>query len=215
MSLFTFWQPEMLTENCQHRDDVTVLQELRELYNNDFDFSFPPGPYFGPLKTAKVVLCYANPGADAPSKNTVSKSYNRELLLQQLQGDQPYPQLPGWKQWFSPRAKNLFGDSIGAAANNIAVLNLVPYASKNMDNVSKMATCLPSAWVAQQYLRETLIPKAQRSEILLMMCRSAHLWGLRSSHGCTNILINEVRNGFTEEIKLRAHKWIAEHIQPG
>lgn len=78
MSLFTFWQPEMLTENYQHRDDVTVLQELRGLYGDDFYFDFPPGPYFGPLKTAKVVLCYANPGADHPSKETISDSKNCE-----------------------------------------------------------------------------------------------------------------------------------------
>lgn len=216
MSLFSFWQPEMLAERYQHRDDVMVLQELRGLYGDDFYFDFPPGPYFGPLKTAKVVLCYANPGADTPSKDTVSQHHNRHLLFRQLQGDQSYPhKLPGWDRWFTPRANSLFGGDIDTAAKNTAVLNLLPYASEDMSKAEKIANCLPSAWAAQRYLRETLIPKAQRGEILLMMCRSAHLWGLMSSRGSDNILINRVRSGFSAEIKSQAQKWIAEHIQPG
>lgn len=49
MSLFTFRQPEMLTENYQHREDVTIPQELQEVHPCHFYFDFPPGPYFGPV----------------------------------------------------------------------------------------------------------------------------------------------------------------------
>lgn len=59
MSLFSFWQPEMLAERYQHRDDVMVLQELRGLYGDDFYFDFPPGPYFRSAENRKsgIVLC--------------------------------------------------------------------------------------------------------------------------------------------------------------
>lgn len=213
MSLITFWQSAELTNNYQHPKDVTVLNELSHLSGSDINFDFPPGPFFGPLKTAKIILCYANPGIDSPSLLAISDSKNCELLLSQLQGNQPYPHaLPGWHEWFSQRANSLFGGDINTAGKNIVVLNLLPYASVNMDKIEKIANCLPSVWAAQQYLRETLIPKAQRGEILLIMCRSSHLWGLRSSHNCQNIIINNTRSGFLSQVKAQVSGWMADNI---
>jgi len=93
------------------------------------------------------------------------------------------------------------------ASHQMAVINLIPYASENMDNLASIANCLPSSWVAQRFLREHLIPKAKKGETLLIMCRSAHLWGLKSSHGSDNIIINKTRMGFTAEVKSKALAW--------
>ncbi len=47
-----------------HKEDQLVLDQLNHLIEDDLDFSFPPGPIFGPLKTVEIVLYYANPGVD-------------------------------------------------------------------------------------------------------------------------------------------------------
>ncbi|UPW16934.1 hypothetical protein M0C34_11825 [Agarivorans sp. TSD2052] len=208
MSIFEFWKEVESGEKHIHPDDKTVLAELKHYHKSDLNYSFPPGPFFGPLKTAKIILCYANPSVDAPSLDTVACNLNRETLMRQLDGEQPYPyELNGWGQWFSQRANSLFGGDVKLASKQLAVINLIPYASKSMDNVERIASCLPSAWAAQNYLRYTLIPKALKGEILLVMCRSAHLWGLRSSHGSDHIIINTARSGFDQNSKKRITEW--------
>ncbi|HIH8963814.1 hypothetical protein [Serratia marcescens] len=212
MDLFKFWSNAVYDDSNGyiHQDDVVVLDELSKLVDGDIDRTFPPGPFFGPLKTAKIVLCYANPGIDEPSIQGVNAEGGRVVLLNQLTGIEPYPyQLEGWRQWFSKCANSLFDGDISLASESIAVFNLLPYASKNMDKLERVANCLPSVWMAQNHLRTVLIPKAKRKEILLIMCRSKHLWGLKTSLGCENILINGVRSGFTQEVKKKVHNWIA------
>jgi hypothetical protein len=211
MGIFEYWKEVDSLKTPIHPRDLRVLEELSHYVESDLNYDFPPGPYFGSLKNAKIVLCYANPGIDEPSLETIQSIPNRELLLKQLDGKQPYPyQLLGWKEWFSQRANSLFGGDQQLASEKLAVFNLFPYASRNMDNVEKVATCLPSVWVAQSHLREELIPRALAGEVLLVMCRSAHLWGLRSEHGSNNILINTVRSGFTERVKKRVQEWRLE-----
>ncbi|CAG17999.1 hypothetical protein [Photobacterium profundum] len=210
MNIFEFWRE--VTEDKSgryiHHEDESVLSELSHLVGDDLDFSFPPGPIFGPLKTAKIVLCYANPGIDDLSLDTIRRPEFQTELFDQLAGINNYPHhLSGWKEWFNQRANSLFDGDIELAGKHISVFNLIPYASVNMDKVEKVANCLPSVWVAQNYLRSVLIPKAKSGDILLIMCRSGHLWGLKSAHGCDNILINNVRSGFSQDVKNKVKEW--------
>ncbi len=175
---------------------------------SEFEFGLPPGPFFGPLKTAKVILCYANPSRDAKTAKVIASEPDKELLFAQLDGLQPYPyQVPGWDKWFKPVANSLFEGHCATASKHICVFNLIPYASVNIDKVQNIATSLPSVWAAQEYLRKTLIPKAISGEIMLVMCRSAQLWGLQTPHGAKNIVINKTRVGFTVETKERVKVW--------
>ncbi|MCE9945011.1 MULTISPECIES: hypothetical protein [Aeromonas] len=209
MSLFEFWEQLDKSENYIHPDDQLVLNELNESHDVDFNFDFPPGHYFGPLKTAKIVLCYANPGIDTPSLSAIKDADNRKLLLKQLSGEEHYPyKIPGWFEWFSKVANSLFLGDIELASSTIAVANLLPYASVNMDKSEVIANCLPSAWAMQNHLRENLIPRAKHGEILLIMCRSSHLWGLRTSLNAENIIINNTRTGFTKKTKSKVSHFI-------
>ncbi|WP_207910794.1 hypothetical protein [Providencia alcalifaciens] len=140
---------------------------------------------------------------DTDSRFTITNSEHIETLRRQLGGRQDYPyQLDGWTNWFKSRANTLFNGNRVVASKNISVLNLIPYVSQDMTKVGKIANCLPSVWQSQKYLRETLIPKAEEGKILLIMCRAASLWGLRTSVGSKNILINPTRSGFSSDIKL-------------
>lgn len=209
MSIFEFWQRLDKDSGYIHPDDAIILNELEKEYPMDFNFNFPPGQYFGPLKTAKIVLCYANPGVDTPSLKAISDPTNHEFLLKQLSGEENYPyQISGWYEWFSKVANSLFNGDIQLASSTIAIANLLPYASVNMDKAEPIAQCLPSVWVMQNHLRNNLIPKAKNGEILLVMCRSNHLWGLRSCHNSENIIISNTRTGFTAQTKEKVATFI-------
>jgi hypothetical protein len=208
MDFFDYWCACRIKGTFRHPNDNIVLEELKLLIDGDFEYELPPGPYFGPLKTASIVLCYANPSVDEGSSTVIASKKLQEILFKQLDGDQPYPyNIPGWDKWFRPVAKYLYAGDIEAAAKNIAVFNLIPYASVNMDKVQFIANSIPSVWAAQSYLRDVLIPKAKNGKILLIMCRSSQYWGLRSSHGSENIILNNVRSGFTEETKAKVNDW--------
>ena len=196
----------MEVQASKHSDDLVVLEELKETFDIDseFEFGLPPGPFFGPLRTAKIVLCYANPSRDAKTAEVIQSASLKRQLFAQLDGLHPYPyEIPGWDKWFKPVANSLFDGNLELASNNICVFNLIPYASTNMDKVQGFAASLPSVWAAQEYLRRTLIPKAVRGEVLLVMCRSAQLWGLQTPHRANNIVINKTRIGFTDDTKMQ------------
>ena len=212
MDFFEFWNICLAMGLAKHPDDLDVLGELyhnlQKPIDSEFEFGLPPGPFFGPLKTAKIVLCYANPSCDESTAEVVASTALKEQLFAQLDGLQSYPyQIPGWNKWFKPVANSLFDGNCELASKHISVFNLVPYASTNMDQVQSFATSLPSVWAAQEYLRRTLIPQALREEILLVMCRSSQLWGLQTPHGSANIVINKTRVGFTDETKKRIKAW--------
>ncbi|MDK1310578.1 hypothetical protein [Pseudoalteromonas ardens] len=207
MDIIEFWKDCRDKKLNIHPEDKAVLGELSGLL--DFNYDFPPGPYFGPIKTAKVILCYANPSINRPSLKTISVPSHNAKLFEQLSGEEPYPyDLDGWKSWFSQRANSIYGGQLDAASKNLAIFNLIPYASETMDIAGKHANCLPSAWAAQEYLRRVLITKAKKGEILLVMCRSNNLWGLKTSLGCENIVINKSRNGFSTKSKEIIGKWL-------
>ena len=212
MEIFEYWNSCLAMGLTKHPDDLVVLDELHHDLNKaidcEFEFGLPPGPFFGPLKTAKIVLCYANPSRDESTAEVVTSTALKERLFAQLDGLQSYPyQIPGWDKWFKPVANSLFDGNCELASKHICVFNLVPYASTNMDQVQSFAASLPSVWAAQEYLRRTLIPQALREEILLVMCRSSLLWGLQTQHGSANIVINKTRVGFTDETKKRIKAW--------
>ncbi|MFB2801012.1 hypothetical protein [Shewanella seohaensis] len=212
MDFFDYWNPCLAIGLTKHPDDLAVLDEfhyaLKKPIASEFEFGLPPGPFFGPLKTAKIVLCYANPSCDESTAEVVASQELKDKLFAQLNGLQSYPyQIPGWDKWFKPVANSLFDGNSALASKHICVFNLVPYASINMDQVQSFATSLPSVWAAQEYLRRTLIPQALREEILLVMCRSSQLWGLQTPHGSANIVINKTRVGFTDETKKRIKAW--------
>lgn len=214
MDIFSYWdKSNILSDNKKyiHIDDNLILNELDNSIVDDFDFSFPPGPYFGSLKTASIVLCYANPGIDKSSQNTSTSCAGREELFNQLLGNQNYPyHLGGWREWFTPKANSLFDSNIENASKKIAVFNIVPYASKNFNRINTIANCIPSVWKAQDHLRNILIPAAKKNEILLIICRASQLWGIKTSYNSKNIIISDVRNGFSLNVKEIVHNWILD-----
>ncbi|MCW7492533.1 hypothetical protein ND861_09635 [Leptospira sp. 2 VSF19] len=224
-TIFTFWnsyQEQFKADNKNiHPDDEKILESFNFEAKPLFNFEYPPGPYFGPLEKSKLIFLYGNPGVDTDSKEALKNQNHLKLLYDQLSGSESYPSIPGWVKWYSNKFNNLLTSGLKESQKSevlekskqfIAVFNIIPYASENMDQLNKIENCLKSSWLAQKYLRETLIPEAKSGKRMIVVCRSSHLWGLRSNHGIENIIMNKSRNGIDSENIAKIRKWYQDEI---
>lgn len=196
-----------------HPRDIDIIEDLKKKIDMELKFEYPPGPFFGPLKDAKIVFLYGNPGVDDESDVSIQDNAHRSTLFAQLKGTEPYPfKIPGWEKWFSNKFNQVFefgsdNTKREKIARIISVFNLIPYASVNMDKLNTVAHCLPSVWEAQIFLRNTLIPNAKEGKLLLVVSRSSHLWGIKTTYRSENILINGARHGFDDFCKKRIREF--------
>ena len=158
-----------------HPDDKALLslEKARGRHKKPaaFELEFRPCPFDGPLETARLVICLANP------KYTGLQGDINQLILAQREGTAPLPQ--EWDDWYAPRIAKRLKLSMNAVRHLVSVLNVCPYASPNMDGAeTSHAAGLPSVWAAQKHVREVLIPRALQGEIHLVFLRKHELWGI-------------------------------------
>ena len=156
----------------KHPDDVAYL------HDSPFVHDVRPCPFDGPLEKAKVVICLANPnygeGRDVAKLN--------QLVMNLRSGEEGLPE--EFDDYYGPRISRPMGIPLDLLRNQVAVLNVCPYASASMpDDAIKKAAGLPSVWQAQKFLREVLIPRAQTGNIYLLLIRKLQLWGITQSVG--------------------------------
>lgn len=150
----------------------------------------PPGPFNGPLFSAKIIVCYANPGF------SIRDADYAPLIANQLSGFEPLPDIPHWQEWYEPIIFVPIGLPFDYLRKITATFNICPYPSVKMAGVDmRLAAGLPSAWLAQKYLREELIPKALRGEVFLVFARKHQLWGVIEGFHCPNIVFSRNRRG--------------------
>ncbi|MEY5098101.1 MAG: hypothetical protein RJA36_820, partial [Pseudomonadota bacterium] len=149
-----------------HPDDSAYLS------HNPFTKDVLPCPFDGPLETARVVICLANPNYERVEDKL---SLNPQLLAMRS-GEEALPEI---FSNFYRRITGPIGMSEDKMRRLVAVLNICPYASARMsDRMVQLAAGLPSVWQAQQYLRDVLIPRAQTGNIYLVLIRKLQLWGV-------------------------------------
>ena len=94
--IFDYWQDANLTrlgesgfEQDVHKEDLPFLKpKMSEKRGAQLSFDFKgriPSPWDGNLKSAKIVICYANPLSD------VDDATNKDKMLKQLSGSAPLP----------------------------------------------------------------------------------------------------------------------------
>lgn len=169
-----------------HPDDVAYLS------NNPFTKNVLPCPFDGPLETARVVICLANPNYE----KVEDKVGLNEQLLAMRTGEEKLPDL---FEDFYKRITAPIGLPEESRRRLVALLNVCPYASASMgDRMIKVAAGLPSVWQAQQYLRDVLIPRAQTGNIYLVLMRKHQLWGITKGvelAGNLRVVQGRERNG--------------------
>jgi hypothetical protein len=183
--LVQFWS-SLGGENI-HPSDVSVLP------SNQFETRLAPVPWAGPINTASVFILMLNPGLspeDIPYESGRGAFVN--ALRLNLSGDLPYLYfIRGYEEHPGHRwARGTFGwDLTTSDADKFCALQLVPYHSSGGEVARKIASRLPSSLAVQQFVRHSVLPRARRGEIGLVVARSSALWGLTGEREDQNVLI--------------------------
>ncbi|MCP1998632.1 hypothetical protein [Nitrobacter winogradskyi] len=139
-----------------------------------------PVPYYGPLKTAKIVLLYLNPGLTQRDIVAASDPTEQDFFWRQRQGYEYLRDQEGRKEksWWFLRTK-YFGLETEFIRKNLAVVQLCAYHSQSFKDWS-LLTKLPSCKVAFEWTQNFLIPQAKRGERIVVCLRSPKYWGLEA-----------------------------------
>jgi hypothetical protein len=187
------------------RDQSYFENDKTKQCKEDCDFvtsDYGPWPFDGPMETAKIVVCYANPAYSAEDKK------HQELISKQRTGVEPLPR--PWHKFYKTRIADPLGKSVESLESQVAIFNVCPYPSISMpDRAIRFAAGLPSVWAAQKYLREVLIPNAKAGKIFLVIARKHMLWGVND--GITEGNISCVRNRFgkLDQVTVeKIHNWM-------
>ncbi len=164
-----------------------------------------PCPFDGPLDTAKVVVCLANPNYPKTGGDF------REVILRQRTGKAPLPE--EWDStYYKKIAKSLKLD-VNQIRELVCLFNVCPYPSNTMEGAEKrLAAGLPSVWAAQRHLREVLIPEAKKGNIHLVVIRKHELWGITDGFMSPNIAVIrglERPGTMPSELGDQIHTWLA------
>ena len=74
-------------------------------------------------------------------------------------------------------------EALQVFSKSVAWLELVPYHSRPFGLTDRIIGGLHSVELARSYVREVLLPRAKRSEMLIIAVRQAKRWGLKDGQG--------------------------------
>jgi hypothetical protein len=202
MDLFDFWA-RLGPAAKIHPDDEPYFSGVAATGNRFQTASRPPAPWDGPLRSAKVVVCYANPGYSAADNAPA------DCIRQQLSGRELLPDFgPEWDQWYRSRLASI-GLPLEDLRPILSIFNLCPYWSSEMGaEEARLSAGLPSVWAAQKHLRETLIPAARRGELFLVVARAHAAWGVVEGGRCATYRLVRNRAGSIKEIGPEIGAWL-------
>ena len=122
--------------------------------------SYGPCPFDGPLDSARLIVCLAN-----PNYSTLPVAGVQKTVMEQRTGEAPLP--PVFDCYYQPRIADPLGLHIEEMRDWVSLFNLCPYASSYMEGPEmRLAAGLPSVWAAQKHFREVLLPLAERDSVL-------------------------------------------------
>lgn len=168
--IFDFWHG-IRVKVGPHPADRRVLKRV----DHGFDMKRLPLQFFGPLKTAPVVLLYLSPGLN-PDRNyrEARTREGREWHRRTWQGEEPLPN----SNWCRSRTAR-FG-RFDEVRSRVAVLNIGCYHSKHFKG-HYLLSALPSCRMSVGWAQEVLFPQAYAGKRVVICMRAAPYWGLR--HG--------------------------------
>lgn len=140
-----------------------------------------PSNISGPLRDARVVLLFLNPGFNLANLVEPKTKSGRDKYVAYRSGEAPLSPAddasnPIGKKWRSSRLSFL-GDWEGAR-HKTAVMNIGAYHSKNFVDHDLLAS-LPSSRAAIDWAQNVLFPEAEAGERVVICLRAAHYWGLQ------------------------------------
>ncbi len=172
--IFDFWA-ECPPEARKHPQDEPVFARAGYM---GFNLDCLPCNFWGPLRTAPVVLLFLSPGFDESDVAYSASAQGQADYADRRKGFRPLDtaeqHASGWR-WWAARAR-AFGDP-ARVSDKIAILNIGAYHSKTFDDAHALMA-LPSSRVAIDYAQTVLFPAAERSERVVICLRKPRAWGL-------------------------------------
>jgi hypothetical protein len=174
--IFDFWKgvgPQVKV----HPSDEPIFKQAGS--PDPFRLECLPTPFYGPLRTALVVLLYSNPGFSPEDEAAGNDPFEQDFYHKQRQGNEPLRSQIGRtkKSWWVPRTKRICADP-EFLRHRLAVLELCPYHSTEFKNV-KLVKQLPSHIVALNWAHNELFPRARAKQIVVICLRAAKHWRLK------------------------------------
>jgi hypothetical protein len=208
-NIFAFWE-RVEPDARIHPADSSVLSRVKD---HGFELNCLPLPFFGPLRSAEIILLHLAPGfADAKlDEARTPDGQQRHVRIRQGREPLPGPDVcqPTWAWWVG-RTK-CFGKWAELRAR-IAVLELVPYHSKGFRG-RPMLSALPSVRASIEWAQAELFPDAIAGRRTVICLRAAQHWGLSvgKRYGEALFAPQTARNGLIMETPLRSQ--ILVHVQ--
>jgi hypothetical protein len=173
-SLFKFWEGVSPATKV-HPEDEAVFQTNGK---HNLNLECLPNPFYGPLRTAPIVLLYLNPGLSQQDLSEAESEEGREFYWRQRQGNEPLRSQIKLekKSWWVSRTKR-FGIDPEYLRHKLAVIELCAYHSKTFTDGSLLPK-LPSSRIALSWATSNLFAQARSQKRVVICLRSAKHWGL-------------------------------------
>ena len=182
--IFDFWA-NVPGDACEHPLDRAVLDRVK----HGFQRECLPGPFYGRLRIAPVVLLFLSPGFRSDDLAHAKSPEGQTYYERSRTGECDLPTLDeneGSAQW-SRRIISQFGIAYEDARDEIAFLNISPYKSATFDDPC-MLSALPSCRAALDWAQSVLFPQAEAGKRVVVCLRSARHWGLEPGEGYSGSL---------------------------
>jgi hypothetical protein len=203
--IFAFWKEVGPGEHV-HPADKKVLGAGK----HRLDLHCLPGPFYGSLRTASIVLLYLAPGRTRQDVADAKSESGRELIYRRLQGNQP---LSGRNpnSWWALRTR-CFELPPEKLVSQLAVLEICPYHSKSFHDWPLLAA-LPSSRAAITWAQEVLFPEARASKRIVICMRAARYWGLVPGQRTEGLLFAPQTTRHGHMMKTPMRKKIIKEVQ--
>ena len=196
-NLFDFWK-DVGPAEFVHPADHSVLLSA----SHRFNLNCLPLPFYGPLRTAPIVMLYLAPGLSERDLADAKSSSRRDHLHRQRQGNQS---LIGHnsQSWWVLRTK-CFEVPLERLRSKFATLELCPYHSRSFHDWPLLAA-LPSCRTAISWAQDVLFPEARNGERVVICMRAAKFWGLTPGHKNEGLLFapRTTRHGYMMKMPMR------------
>jgi hypothetical protein len=172
--LFKFWEGVSSSTKVHPKDEAVFETHGRHSLN----LECLPNPFYGPLRTAPIVLLYLNPGLSQQDISEAESEEARQFYWRQRQGNEPLRSQINLetKSWWVSRTKGFCADP-EYLRHKLAVLELCAYHSKTFTDGSLLPK-LPSTRIALNWATSNLFAQARSRKRVVICMRSARRWGL-------------------------------------
>jgi hypothetical protein len=175
--IFEFWAHVPAGAN-EHPDDTPVLHHVGHRLRRDC----LPGPFFGPLRSARVVILTSAPNTTEGDPVCARAADYQALYEQQRTGWELLPSRDehrsAWN-WWDGMARHFRFDLAGAR-KRVAFVYLSAYKVPGYLTAKdhKVIAALPSTQACVSWARSVLFPAAERGDRVVVVVRPWWQWGI-------------------------------------